>query len=257
MSDCSTAWAFETATATDASSSINGSTRVTERSALITAKEAATDSASGTAKRGKPPTLTEEQIVGAALDIIRAEGLDALSMRRLSRELGRSAMAPYWYVSDKRELLDLVARKLLSEVKLPEPDSGPWEDRLRAVVTGIDARLHDHPGIATVMLERMRSTDRRLMNGILDILQSAGFEGPNIFLSYAMIHTYLFGRYQVVELDNPDPSAVDPGELEDTLAKLVPHLEGLRGRDFFTYGVDTIIEGLRAQLATKKKSRRR
>ena len=45
-------------------------------------------------------------------------------------------MAPYWYVSDKRELLDLVARKLLSEVELPEPDSGPWEDRLRDVLYG-------------------------------------------------------------------------------------------------------------------------
>jgi AcrR family transcriptional regulator len=173
-------------------------------------------------------------------------------MRRLSRELGRSAMAPYWYVSDKRELLDLVARKLLSEVALPDPDSGPWEGRLRAVVTGIDARLHDHPGIATVMLERMRSTDRRLMNGIFEILLSAGFQGADVFLSYAMIHTYLFGRYQVMELDDPDP-----GDLEDTLTTLVPHLAGLRGRDFFTYGVDTIIEGLRAQLASKSKKARR
>lgn len=167
-------------------------------------------------------------------------------------------MASYWYVSDKRELLDLVARKLLSEVTLPEPDSGPWEDRLRAVLYGIDARLHDHPGIATVMLERMRSSaDQRLMAGILAILQSAGFEGPNIFLSYAMIHTYLFGRYQVVELDSPDPSVPDPGELDATLAQLLPHLAGLRGRDFFTYGVDTIIEGLRAQLAARKKPRKR
>lgn len=177
-------------------------------------------------------------------------------MRRLSRELGRSAMAPYWYVSDKRELLDLVARKLMSKVALPDPDSGPWEDRLRQVVTGIDAMLHDHPGIATVMLERMLIVDRRLMNGIMDILQSAGFEGPEVFLSYATIHTYLFGRYQVVEIDTPDPSTVNPSELEDTLAKLVPHLKNLRGRDFFNFGIDTIIEGLKAQLANKRKKRR-
>jgi TetR/AcrR family transcriptional regulator, tetracycline repressor protein len=173
-------------------------------------------------------------------------------MRRLSRELGRSAMAPYWYVNDKRELLDLVARKLLSEVTLPEPDSAPWDERLRAVVTGIDDRLHDHPGIGGVLLERMRSTDRRLMNGIIEILLSAGFQGADVFLSYAMIHTYLFGRYQVVELDDPDAD-----DLEDTLASLVPHLAGLRGRDFFNYGVDTIIEGLRARLATKSKKSRR
>ena len=47
-------------------------------------------------------------------------------------------------------------------------DDGTIEERLRDVVTGIDARLHDHPGIAAVMLERMRSTDRRLMNGIIE-----------------------------------------------------------------------------------------
>lgn len=236
------------------STNINASTHSTGRSGPITPKESAAKSASGNAKRGKPPTLTEEQIVDAALKIIRAEGLDALSMRRLSRELGRSAMAPYWYVSDKRELLDLVSKKLLSEVQLPEPDSGTWEERLRAVLTGIDERLHDHPGIGTVMLERMRSTDRRLMSGIMEILQSAGFEGPEVFLSYAMIHTYLFGRYQVMELEDPDPDEV---ELEDTLARLVPHLAGLRGRDFFSYGVDTIIAGLRAQLEAKKSRARK
>lgn len=163
-------------------------------------------------------------------------------------------MAPYWYVADKRELLDLVARKLLSEVSVPDPDSAPWEDRLRAVVSGIDDRLHDHPGIAGVLLERMLSTDRRLMNGIIEILLSAGFKDADVFLSYAMMHTYLFGRYQVMELDDPDP---DPGDLEDTLATLVPHLAGLRGRDFFNYGVDTIIAGLQARLATTPKKRRR
>lgn len=48
--------------------------------------------------RSKPPALTEEQIVEAALQVIRDEGLEALSMRRLSRQLKRSAMAAYWYV---------------------------------------------------------------------------------------------------------------------------------------------------------------
>ncbi|WP_081491189.1 MULTISPECIES: TetR/AcrR family transcriptional regulator C-terminal domain-containing protein [Mycolicibacterium] len=216
-------------------------------------KQASAGSGSGSARRGKPPTLTEEQIVDAALNIIRAEGLDALSMRRLSRELGRSAMAPYWYVSDKAELLDLVTRKLMSDVKLPEPDSGTWEERLREVLTGIDAKLHDHPGIAAVLLERMLLTHRRLMNGIMDILIDAGFEGAEVFLSYAMIHTYLFGRYQVVEIKTPDPNAELPEDLEDTLQRLIPHVAGLRGRDFFNYGIDTIIAGLQTQLAAKKK----
>jgi TetR/AcrR family tetracycline transcriptional repressor len=201
--------------------------------------------ARASAGRAKPPALTEDQIVAAALQVIRTEGLEALSMRRLSRELGRSAMAAYWYVADKQQLLDLVAGKLLSRVELPDPESAPWDERLRAVMEGIDAQLHHYPGIAAILLERMRSTDRRLMNGIMQILLSAGFEGPRVFLSYAMIHTYLFGRYQVVGFSDE----IDPTDLEDTLAELLPHLADLHGHDFFSYGIDTIIEGLKAQLA--------
>lgn len=206
-------------------------------------------------KRGKPPVLTEDEIIDAALKVIRTEGLDALSMRRLSRELGRSAMAAYWYVEDKQQLLNLVAKKMLAEVPLPDPESGNWDQRLRKVVASIDAKLREHPGIAEILLQRMLSTDRRLMNGIFNILESAGFEGPEIFLSYAMIHTYLFGRYQVVlHADELPDEGYRPDDLEDTVARLVPHLQRLRGRDFFSYGVDTIIAGLQARLAAKSKA---
>jgi TetR/AcrR family transcriptional regulator, tetracycline repressor protein len=198
-------------------------------------------------RRGKPPNLTEKEIVDAALEIIRVEGLDALSMRRLSRSLGRSAMAPYWYVSDKQQLLDLVAKEVLSEVAVPATDSGSWEDRLREVVEAIDARLRQHPGIAEVLFARMQSTDRRLILGIMEILLSAGFSDADVVLGYAMIHTYLFGRYQVVMRAEWD----EPAEVDATLARLIDLVPGLGGRDFFAFGVDTIIGGLRARLAAQ------
>src|SRR5262245_20123502 len=176
-------------------------------------------------------------------------------MRRLSRELGRSAMAAYWYVDDKQQLLNLVAKKMLGEVSLPDPESGTWEERLRKVIADIDAKLREHPGIAEILLQRMLSTDRRLMNGIFEILLSAGFVGSDVFLSYAMIHTYLFGRYQVVlHADELPDQEHSPEDLEDTVAILVPHLQGLRGRDFFSFGVDTIIAGLHARLAEKSRA---
>jgi AcrR family transcriptional regulator len=222
----------------------------------VRASEAAGGSSATTkSKRGKPPVLTEDEIVNAALNVIRTEGLDALSMRRLSRELGRSAMAAYWYVEDKQQLMNLVAKKMLAEVPLPDPESGTWEEQLREVVAAIDAKLREHPGIAEILLQRMLSTDRRLMNGIFEILQSAGFEGPEIFLSYAMIHTYLFGRYQVVlHADEIPDQEHRPDNLEDAVARQLPHLERLRGRDFFSYGVDTIIAGLHARLEAKSQA---
>lgn len=216
---------------------------------MIAASNASAPS-EGKPARGKQPTLTEDQIVEAALAVIRSEGLEALSMRRLSRELGRSQMAAYWYVSDKRELLDLVARRLLAGVPIPATKEGTWDVRLKNLLTDIDARLHDHPGIAGILLERMRSTDRRLMGAIMEILREAGFDDSEVLLAYAMIHTYLFGRYQVVMLGDDIP---EPADLEDNVTRLLPALATLRGRDYFGFGVDTIIDGLRARLVNRKR----
>lgn len=168
-------------------------------------------------------------------------------------------MAPYWYVTDKRELLELVAKKLLSEVQIPDPDSGPWDQRLRAVIDGIDAHLREHPTMAVVLLERMTRTERRLTNGILEILMSAGFTGADVFLAYAMIHTYLFGRYQVVSVAE-EFWPTETEDLEDALTRMAPHVDNLRGRDFFSFGIGTIIAGLKARLDERssgpKKSRK-
>ncbi len=202
----------------------------------------------GTPKRGKPPGLTEKEIVDAALSIIRQDGVEALSMRRLSRELGRSAMAAYSHVADKQQLLDLVAREILSEVEMPAPDSGPWEDRLRAVIEAIDAPLRHYPGIAEVLFARMQSSDRRLILGIMEILLSAGFSDTDVVLGYAMVHTYLYGRYQVVMLAEDRP----PAEVDSDIDRLLSHLPELGGRDFFNFGVDTLIEGLRTRLAATR-----
>jgi TetR/AcrR family tetracycline transcriptional repressor len=174
---------------------------------MATEKRAATPATER--PRSKAPSLTEKDIVNAALEVIRSEGVEALSMRRLSRELDRSAMAPYWHVADKQELLDLVAREVLSEVEIPASDTGTWEDRLRAIVASIDARLRAHPGIADVLFARMQSTDRRLILGIMGILMDAGFSDADVLLGYAMVHTYLFGRYQVVTRAEWDEPAAD------------------------------------------------
>ena len=90
----------------------------------------------------------------------------------------------------------------------------------------------------------MQSTDRRLILGIMEILLSAGFSDTDVLLGYAMIHTYLFGRYQVVTRAEWD----EPAEVDATLARLLPLIPQLRGKDYFRFGVDTIIAGLQARL---------
>jgi AcrR family transcriptional regulator len=199
---------------------------------------------------GKAERLTEDQIVDAALAIIRESGVQALSMRSLSRQLGVSAMAPYYYVSDKQGLLDLVAKRALGEIQIPDTSIGPWYLRLRLVIDQVEAELRHNQGIAEVLLGRIMFSQRRVMNAIMAILEDAGFEGPTVVKSYALIHTYLFGRYRVaIGQHEVDEATLSDGDgPDDTVARMSPFNKGLAGRDYYSFGIETLIYGLRAQL---------
>ena len=188
--------------------------------------------------------LTEGEIVDAALRLIKQSGVEGLTMRRLSKELGRSHMAMYYWVSDKAALLDLVASAALSGIPVPENGDRGWETRLRELIEGIDEQLRAHPGIGEILLDRMLSTDRRILNAAMEILVDAGFDDADVLMAYATVHTYLFGRYQIVQTQ---PTTVEQ-QAQDTVARLVSQLPALTGRDFFDFGVDTLISGLRARL---------
>ena len=191
--------------------------------------------------------LTEGEIVAAALRLIKQSGIESLSMRRLSAELGRSHMAMYYYVSDKSALLDLVAAAALSDIAIPEEADQSWDTRLRELIGSIDEQLRAHPGIGGILLDRMLGTDRRILNAAMDILVDAGFDDADVLMAYATVHTYLFGRYQLV---TAQPTAAEH-DVEDTVARLVTLLPTLSGRDFFKFGVDTLIAGLREHLSAK------
>jgi AcrR family transcriptional regulator len=62
--------------------------------------------------RGRPPAHTREQVVTAAIMVADADGLDALTMRRLAQELGAGVMSLYTYVKDKDELVDLMVEQV-------------------------------------------------------------------------------------------------------------------------------------------------
>ena len=199
---------------------------------------------------GKAERLTEDQIIDAALAIIKESGVQALSMRSLSRQLGVSAMAAYYYVNDKQGLLDLVAKRALGEIEIPDRSLGPWYLRLRVVIDQVEAELRRNQGIAEVLLGRTMFSQRRVMNAVMEILEDAGFDGPNVINAYALIHTYLFGRYRVVvgQHDMEEAGLVDGDGPQDVVNRLSPFTKNLVGRDYYSFGIETLIYGLRSQL---------
>ena len=95
--------------------------------------------------RGRQPTLTIRQITAAAIEVADADGLDALSMRRVAERLGVGTMSLYSYVPGKAELIDLMLDTIYLETS-SDPDPGAsWRDRLEHVARDNWDRARRHP----------------------------------------------------------------------------------------------------------------
>ncbi|MFB7134029.1 TetR/AcrR family transcriptional regulator [Streptomyces sp. NPDC056237] len=102
--------------------------------------------------RGPKPALTLGRIVTAAVSIADAEGLDALSMRRLSTDLGTGTMSLYRYVPGKAELLDLMLDHVLGEPMADAPSDAPadWRAALDTMARTYLEQLSRHPWLLKI-----------------------------------------------------------------------------------------------------------
>jgi AcrR family transcriptional regulator len=121
--------------------------------------------------------LSPEVIVSSALALADAEGLDAVTVRRLAQEHGVTPMAMYWHFNDKDALLDGIAEYLIGSVELPRPSDEPWDVQLRAILQAFLDAIRPHPGVAGLALRRILICESGLTMAeqALGLLRSAGF----------------------------------------------------------------------------------
>lgn len=101
--------------------------------------------------RGRRPRLNRSDLATAAVRIADAEGLPALSMRRLATELDVGTMSLYYYVRTKAELLMLVVDTVMAEVIVPEDElPAGWRDALLAIARRSRDSLRRHPWILDI-----------------------------------------------------------------------------------------------------------
>jgi AcrR family transcriptional regulator len=94
--------------------------------------------------RGPRPGLTHQQIAAAAVEIADAEGLNAVSMRRLAERLGVATMGLYRYVTGKDEIYELMLDAVIAEIALPD---GDWREVAGAYARQFRALGLRHPWI--------------------------------------------------------------------------------------------------------------
>jgi AcrR family transcriptional regulator len=104
-------------------------------------------------------SLSQEQIVLAAIKVADVEGLGSVSMRRVANELQAGAMSLYRYVSTKDDLLDLMLDEVMGEVVADVPEgmsiaSGDLRHDLERMGHGLRAQIHRHPWLPQLMSGR-------------------------------------------------------------------------------------------------------
>ncbi|WP_083974510.1 TetR/AcrR family transcriptional regulator [Kitasatospora mediocidica] len=129
--------------------------------------------------RPRTPLLSRERIVVAALALVDAEGLDALSTRRLAAVLSVSGPSLYNHFATKDELLDAVVDSVIGEVDLTMfPAAGPdWRGALGAWARSYRAALAAHPSIVPVLAQGpgRRPNALRLADAVYGCLVEAGW----------------------------------------------------------------------------------
>jgi AcrR family transcriptional regulator len=111
--------------------------------------------------RGPSKAHDHASIAEAAVRIADAEGLEAVSMRRLAAELGAGAASLYRYVANKDELFELMVDSVMAQRSPPRP-TGHWRDDMRTLANKLRALFLRHPWLGVLSAFRPARSRARL-----------------------------------------------------------------------------------------------
>jgi AcrR family transcriptional regulator len=219
------------------------------------------------ARTGRRAALSRAQVLTAALALIDAEGVEALSMRKLGKVLDRDPMRLYRHAASKNALLDGVVDVVLSELQVPPTDHGDWEAVLRRSAHGFRALALAHPHVVPLLVTRPLATPLamrplgalRLLESLLELFVEAGFAHPAALHACRLYIGFLYGHV----LNELQENVQNPDETDELLrlglyrlpAREFPRLRELAG-ELARYdgereldeGLDVILAGLREHL---------
>jgi AcrR family transcriptional regulator len=223
--------------------------------------------------RPERSTLTRDRIVTEALRLLDTEGIEALSMRKLAGALGAGTTSLYWHVANRDELIELVIDEIHGEIEVPAADEAPdWQEATRILARRMRATMVDHRWIVSVLdhlvASYMGPNGVRITEQALAMLEAAGFELREAERAMNALTAYVLGvamseaawrnwldRRGQTEEDWARASGEAAGMAVGDLPRLREVLEGYRGMDpqkmldaDFEYGLDRVLDGLRARL---------
>ncbi len=203
--------------------------------------------------------LSRDRVVAAAIAMADANGIQALTMRKLGVELGVEAMSLYHHVTNKSDLLDGMVDGVFGEIDLPV-GATDWRSAMRERAISAREAMLRHRWAIGLMESRTTPGPATLRHHdtVLGTLRAAGFSIVLAAHAYSVLDSYIYGfalQAPSLPLDSPEDTA--------TAARLImarfvsgqyPHLTevgvehvlqpGYNYGDEFVFGLDLILDGL-------------
>jgi AcrR family transcriptional regulator len=215
-----------------------------------------------TQDRPRRQPLTRQRIIDSSLRIMDEEGLEAVTMRRIGRDLGVEAMSLYNHVRDKEDILTGVCERVLSEFQVPETED--WAEAARLGAREYRRILLAHPNVITLLSEGkgpfINPEALRAYEFALDVFRRAGLSVEDAVKAFQSVGGFIHG-FVMMELGpmvgGPEDEAHALAHEEMTralasadlprLRECFPHIIECDVEEQFEFGLDLLIDGLRAR----------
>lgn len=215
-----------------------------------------------TSPRSQPAKqpLSKESVLAAGLRVLRAKGIDGVTMRAVAAELDTGPASLYVYVANRQQLLNDMFDLIVGEVELgDEPDPARWREQLVALLTRILETLERHHGIARVPLANVPTGPRAaaVADRVIGLLRAGGIDDRSIgffidavflYINATAYETAIYVEEDVAQ-DGMDENIraafarLDPAIIPNTMSMLEVLTAG-SGEARFKFGLELMIEGL-------------
>jgi AcrR family transcriptional regulator len=219
-------------------------------------------------------TLTREQIITVAVDLLDDEGLEGLNMRALGKRLDSAPTAVYWHVGSKDALVVLAADRIWSRLPLPDPQEQGWRAVAEQMAGDLYEALTRHPWLVQAFgsYYLYGPGKARYDDHTLAVYEAGGFKGGRADQAAATMLTYILGNSLGAAAQSSLVRKLghdgDPEErLRELTAKAVavaeqfPRLRtrlgststeyGAGPEGSFTFGLRVLLDGLESRLTAE------
>jgi AcrR family transcriptional regulator len=226
-------------------------------------------------------TLTLDQIVRTAIDLLDRDGLEGFNLRALGTRLDSAATAVYWHVGSKDHLIALAGDAAWKEIGLPDLATTDWRTAATRMATDLHATLTRHPWLVQAFGSLLLNSEGKARHDDhnLAIYEAAGFRGAEADQAATAVFMFVLGsalgpaaRAQLTRKLNRGQrrarealreSAARTKEMAARFPRLRARLDTAAADDWaapektFELGLEAILDGLAARLGSGRRAPKR